>query len=111
MQLTFEEEITRKRRVNLEALRNSGRAGDMTVVRGTCPRVEEDRDFAHKEVDSPAYLRFAASVNSVGSSGTFQRERCTGPHSHAAQAKEDQIAVRNLDSWHQETQPQEASPE
>lgn len=99
VQLTFEEEITRKRRMNLEALRNSGRAGDMTTVCGTRGRVEEDWDYAHKHVDSPAYARFAASACSPGTTTKLQlqRGRESGPQSLAA--KQDQSDVISLEQW------------
>lgn len=109
LQLTFEEEVTRKRRVNLEALRNSGRAGDLSTIRGTRGRVAEDWNFAHKHVDSPAYIRFEKTVVSSGRSVKGHASPGSDPHSLAAQAREDYDAVRNLDNWGQDTEAQEVS--
>ena len=69
----------------------------MTTIRGTRERVEEDWDYAHKQVDSPAYTRFAASISSTGTPIGLHRGCESGPHSLAAQAKQDECDVLSLE--------------
>lgn len=81
----------------------------MSTIRGTRGRVEEDWNYGHKHVDSPAYIRFEKSVVASGRSVMGYGNDGIDPHSRAAQAREDQDAVRNLDNWGQDTQAQEVS--
>lgn len=68
-------------------------------MRGTQVRAEEDWNFAHKRVDSPAYLRFATCVSLNDTSKPRPREANGDPHSLDAQVRDDKDAVRSLDDW------------
>lgn len=96
VQLTLDQELSRKGRIHPESLKNSGRAGDLSKRSGTCERVEEQWNYAHKQVDNPATQRFAAAMtaNAVGieMSPTESQQR------QANELRDAKTAVANLDS-------------
>ena len=94
VQLSLDQELCRKGRTHPESLKNSGRAGDLTKRSGTCARVEEDWNFAHKEVDGPSTQRFAeymaANAREIKLSPTEAQQRM------ANTLRDEQAAVASL---------------
>lgn len=95
MQLSLDQELCRKGRTHPDSLKHSGRAGDLSKRSGTCERVQEQWEYGHKAVDSPAIQRFAsgmaANAKHIKISPTESQQR------QANDLRDEQAAVANLD--------------
>jgi hypothetical protein len=96
MQLSLDQELCRKGRTHPDSLKFSGRAGDLSRRVGTCKRVEEQWDYAHKPVDSPGIQRLAlamaANAVEIKISPTEAQQR------EANDLRDAKLRVANLDS-------------
>jgi hypothetical protein len=88
--LTLDQELSRKIRITPECLKFSGRAGDLSKRSGTQKRLEEERAFYCRTVDSPTIARFAAGM---------AQNACNVPlaPSEAEQRQAEEVAAAKLD--------------
>lgn len=95
MQLSLDQELCRKGRTHPDSLKHSGRAGDLSKRSGTCERVQEQWEYGHKAVDSPATQRFAAGM--AANARPIKMSPTEAQQRQANALRAEQADVANLD--------------